>query len=361
VVGAVGQAGGRYELVVVGGGIVGLCVAAEARRRVPEATVAVLDRGRVGGGASAYSPGIQIALGRTEAERRLAARGLRSWRRMLSEGSRAFGRTCDLYWITADPASLRRMHVGRGLRDSTPEALASRLRSLDQPAVPKDHAVLVDECSYSPVSRVVDTLRRQLVEAGCDLREGVEAAELQPNGAEVAVRRRDGSVVAGETAVVALGPWAPASPLMVGAVVTGLRVKKVVSLHLDREPSADCPAIAFHEDYAFLVPMPEEAYWLFSFTSEHWDVDPEPATLRVDAADLEKARRILDRWFPGRAPAVASARVFCDCYSRDSLPVVGRHRHTPSVAFVAAGSGNGFRFAPPCAEEALDLVGLGAR
>jgi glycine/D-amino acid oxidase-like deaminating enzyme len=356
-VGALTAASRRHELVVVGGGIMGLCVAAEAKRRSPDMTVAVLDRGRVGGGASAYAPGIQIAIGRTAAERRLAARGLREWRRMFAEGGWAFGRSCDLFWIAADPATLRAMHVGDGLVDSTPRALASRLASLPPPAVPEGHAVLADRCSYSPVALAAAALRSQLGRDGCAFFEGLEAEGLRAGPAEVAVRNRDGPVVTGERVVVAIGPWAPTSALMADAGVAALRVKKVVSLHLGLEPSPGCPAIAFQEDYAFLVPMPEEGYWLFSFTSDHWDVDPVAGPLRVEQADVDKATGILHKWLPDGVPDVASARVFCDCYSADGMPFAAAHRSSRRVVFVGAGSGNGFRFAPPCAQDALDLLG----
>jgi glycine/D-amino acid oxidase-like deaminating enzyme len=357
-VGALTIAARRYELVVVGGGIMGLCVAAEAKRRAPGIAVAVVDRGRVGSGASAHSPGIQIAIGRTPAERRLAARGLREWRGMFSEGGWAFGRRCDLFWIAADPASLRDMHVGDGLSDAPPRALKSRLASLSPLLVPDGHAVLADRCSYSPVELIAEALRSRLAGSGCVFLEGLEAEGLRPSGAEAAVHNHDGSIVTGESVVVSIGPWAPGSALIADAGLAALRVKKVVSLHLALQPTPDCPAIAFQEDYAFLVPMPEEGHWLFSFTSDHWDVDPIPGTLQVEQSDVDKAMGILRKWFPDGVPEVGSARVFCDCYSADGVPFAALFRGSRRVAFVGAGSGNGFRFAPPCAQDALDLLGV---
>lgn len=137
-----------------------------------------------------------------------------------------------------------------------------------------------------------------------------------------------------------------------------MRVKKVLSLHLVPKPTARCPALAFQEDYAFLIPMPEEAYWLFSLSSDEWDVEPHARSLRVTAADVEKAMSILFRWSPGEVPQILSARVFCDCYTADAMPLVAPHSSGEPVVFLGAGSGNGFRFGPPCAQDALDLLGL---
>jgi glycine/D-amino acid oxidase-like deaminating enzyme len=102
--------------------------------------------------------------------------------------------------------------------------------------------------------------------------------------------------------------------------------------------------------------MIENGYWLFSFTSTHWDVLPISSALRVDDVDVDRGMEILRKWFPVATPGILSTRVFCDCYSSDGIPFVARHRTSEKVAFVGGGSGNGFRFGPPCANDALDAV-----
>lgn len=343
------------DLVVVGGGIMGLCAAAEARTRSPGAAITVVDRGAIGGGASHYAPGIQLSIGRTARERDLAARSLRAWTRMSVDGSLTPGRSCELFWLADDPQLLREMHVSGGPW-STPEGvLGTRLSSLA--IATRGRAVLADRCSYTPVAPLVRDLRRQLEAAGCRFVEGFEASRLSSERAGVHVLRDGGDGISGSAAVVALGPWAPKSPLVprTNEPFRSLRVKKVISLHLAQVPGPECPALAFQEDYAFLVPMVEAGYWLFSFTSDHWDVDPIAETLRVEPADLERARSILSKWLP-HVPEIASARVFCDCYSSDRMPFVATDRSAANVVFVGAGGGNGFRFAPACAEDALDLL-----
>src|SRR5262249_29860807 len=110
-------------------------------------------------------------------------------------------------------------------------------------------------------------------------------------------------------------------------------------------------------DYAFLVPFVEEGYWIFSFASRHWDVEPDKP-LHADVHDFALASEILERRMPGVAPLMAPGRVFCDCYPATGKPLVVRHRSSERVAYLCAGAGNGIRFAPPCAEDALDRIGF---
>jgi glycine/D-amino acid oxidase-like deaminating enzyme len=345
------------DLAVVGGGIMGLCTALEAKRRHPEARIIIIERAGIGGGASHYAPGIQVAIGRTEVERDLARRGLQAWDRLFPQTSRGAGRRCDLFWIASDAADLRSWHVGDGPTPSEPSLLASRLSGFAAAAIPSDRAVLAGWCSYGEVRYVVGELERRLEGINCDICENFEVVDVAPDIVGVALHSSDGRSVRARRAVVAIGPWLPGSALLGAARLQHRpRVKKVVSFHLDRRPTSDCPAIALQEDYAFLIPMIENGYWLFSFTSNHWDVPPVASMLRVNEADVDRGMGILKKWFPDATPSILSTRVFCDCYSADGTPFVAPHRTSRNVAFVGGGSGNGFRFAPPCAEDCLDAV-----
>jgi glycine/D-amino acid oxidase-like deaminating enzyme len=346
-----------YDLAIVGGGVMGLYTALEAKRHYPEARVVVLEKASIGAGASHYAPGIQVAIGRTKVERDLARRGLQAWDRLFPRESWPVGRRCDLFWIASDAASLRDWHVGDGLGPSSSSNLMSRLSCFAAAAIPPDRAVLVDWCSYSPVRDIVGELERRLKGIGCEIRENFDVADVRPDGVGVDILSVDGRTLRAGRAVVAIGPWLPGSRLLSDAQLRHQpRVKKVVSFHLDRRPTPDCPAIAIQEDYAFLIPMIENGYWLFSFTSNHWDVIPLASELHVDEADIEGGMAILKKWFPEVTPSILSTRVFCDCYAADGIPFVAPHRFSRRVAFVGGGSGNGFRFAPPRAEDVLDAV-----
>lgn len=346
-----------HDLAVVGGGIIGLCTALEAKRRHPRARIIVVERAAIGGGASHYAPGIQVAIGRTEDERDLARRGLRGWDRRFPRTSRAAGRRCDLFWITRDATTLRGWHVGKEMIPSERSVLTSRLSGFAAAALPPDAVVLADRCSYGEVRYVVGELEQRLRELGCVVCDNFEVAGVAADAIGINLQSPEGKIVRARRVVVAIGPWLPGSPLVHGARLPHRpRVKKVVSFHLDRRPTPDCPAIALADDYAFLIPMIENGYWLFSFTSNDWDVLPVASALRVDERDIERGMAILKKWFPDATPSIQSTRVFCDCYSADGVPFVAPHRTSRNVVFVGGGSGNGFRFAPPCAEDCLDAV-----
>ena len=351
-----------FDLVVVGAGIAGLYTALEMKRRSPHATVALVDRAQAGKGATAYAPGIQVAYGRDDVERALAERGIDAWRRTFDECAIGEARQCDLIWMTQYPGPLMERHLRHTLGEIQLEQVSDKLRSLPPLKWRSGVFAFFDRGCYSPSDPVATDLRERLVELGCIFFEGVAATAVIAREDRVTVLRRDNECVEGRAAVVAIGPWAPGSALLDGLefhVRASLRVKKVVALHLHTPPTPDCAAVVWLDDYAFLIPFVEGGYWLLSFTSQHWDVTPdEPLTVNAD--DFAIATSIIERWLPDLTPLIGPARVFCDCYSRNGLPLVARHRESERVAYICAGSGNGFRFAPPCAEDALALVGIAA-
>ena len=347
----------QYDLAVVGGGIMGLCTALEAKRRHPRGRICIVERATIGTGASRYAPGIQIAVGRTEAERDLARRGLRDWDRLFPQMSWPVGRRCDLFWIASDVASLRSWHVANGPTAMDRHHLELRLSGLAVAAIPADRAILADWCSYSPVANIAEELARRLNAIDCEIHEDFTVVDVVPDDVAVDLRSADKRMLRSKRVVIAIGPWLPGFHLLSAAQLPARpRVKKVVSFHLDRKPTPDSPAIALQEDYAFLIPMIENGYWLFSFTSRHWDVLPIASTLHVNEADVAVGMAILKKWFPADTPSILSTRVFCDCYAADGVPFVAAHRTSRNVVFLGGGSGNGFRFAPPCAEDALGAV-----
>jgi glycine/D-amino acid oxidase-like deaminating enzyme len=285
----------------------------------------------------------------------LAARGVAAWDRFFAESGEDLVRRCGLIWLAADAMHVQDRHLRAPLVELA--ELTDRVPSVTV-RVPAGTSIFEDRGAYSPVAGVTAAMRTRLSRLGCHFYEHTDVQSIDVSPHHVDVLARDVRIRA-NAAVVALGPWAPASPLLrdMTAEHGRLRVKKVVALHIDVSPTARCAGLVLLDDYSFLIPMKDEAYWLFSFTSQHWDVRPEPL-LQVNADDLAIATPILDRWAPELAKRVSSSRVFCDCYAADPQPRIERHRESDRVVYIVAGAGNGFRFAPPCAEDAIDLLGL---
>lgn len=343
-----------YDLAIIGAGVMGLSAALIATTTHPRDRIAIFERNTVGAGASRYAPGIQINICRNEKEKALIDDSSQFWRRLYPEGRWPVGRDCDIFWLTRHPKELARLSSAGGTTPSTSSALRERLSSLPKFFIPSDTVVELDRGSYSPVEPIVQDLAQRLKGAGVYVyeRTSIESVRQGPNS--IVLQTSDTSVHLARRALLAIGPWLPDSPLAAHLTDRARsRVKKVVALHLAARPTPHCPMIGLFDDYAFLIPMIEEGYWLFSFTSQEWDVRPDSRQLRVSSDDLARATAILERWFACDMPAVASARVFCDCYSDDGVPFSRPAENVTGLHIVGGGAGNGFRFGPACAEAAI--------
>lgn len=110
-------------------------------------------------------------------------------------------------------------------------------------------------------------MAQRLKTIGVSICEGTSIERISQGPSNILLQTSDDREPQG-AAVLAIGPWLPHSPLFEHLTDEPReRVKKAVSLHLAARPPPDCPMIGLFDDYAFLIPMIEEGYWLFSFTS----------------------------------------------------------------------------------------------
>ncbi|MEU3772455.1 FAD-dependent oxidoreductase [Streptomyces sp. NPDC032472] len=168
-----------------------------------------------------------------------------------------------------------------------------------------------------------------------------------------------GETLSAAKAVLAPGPWLadPAWRSLVEPL--GARVKKIVALHVDKAPQAHAGAVVFEDQDAFLLPLHHRGHWLFSCTSQEWDVEPDDIAAGLSAADLAQAHAVLERYAPGLSAHTASGRVFCDAYSPAREPLVRALDDSARVIFAGAANGSGYRLAPAIAAEAADHLGIG--
>ncbi|MGY3591633.1 glycine/D-amino acid oxidase-like deaminating enzyme [Bradyrhizobium sp. USDA 4341] len=343
-----------YDLAVVGAGVMGLSAALIAASDRPEKSIVILERDIIGSGASGFAPGIQINICRNEKESKLFDRGSKFWREIYPGGHWPKGRDCDVFWLTRNPNEFARQSSVGCPTPSTSFALAERLSSLPRFISPSDVAVMLDRGSYCQVDAIVQDMVQRLKIKGVAICESTSIARIRQGPRGILLQAYDESELSAMRAILAIGPWLPESPLREHLTdEPRLRVKKVVALHLAARPTPNCPMIGLFDDYAFLIPMIEQGYWLFSFTSQEWDVKPDRDELRVNSDDLARASAILAKWFSAAPPAVASVRVFCDCYSDDGIPFCRPARDVAGLHVIGGGAGNGFRFGPACAEEAV--------
>lgn len=324
-----GLASAERAIAVVGAGIVGCLIARQLASAGPPAMITVLDRDLVGSGASRRSAGLFLARGASPRTKRMSA------------------------FSHAYYANLKERHPHLPIFPVGATVLTDRGAD---PAT----ARRIDGCHYADVHGLTQAIAA-LARPAVRFAEGVAVTGLTIGRDGVIVHCGSGWQLAVDQVVLAPGPWlaAPAwrdllSPL-------GLRVKKIVAMHIEQQPDPADQVTLFDGEDAFLLPLRHRGHWLFSYACTEWDVDPDQLTGGLSAANVEEARACLRRCVPALAGAAASGRVCADAYSPSREPVVsvleGTHER---VVFAGGASGSGYRFAPAIAAETVSLLYEGA-
>jgi glycine/D-amino acid oxidase-like deaminating enzyme len=348
----------EVDLVVVGAGIIGATVAAQAQRRRPTAKVLLLDRSRVGSGATRHSAAFCPPVGSTPAHRQMAERAARWYTELERTGGAPWHRRLTTYWVVPeseihgfcqefvfDPpvpaatADLARLH------DAYPDLV---IRPFETVWCSRD--VWAGEAEAT--ARALAARLNRANESACW--EGAHVDDVQPEAVSYLVVTRTGQRVRARHVVLATGPWLVDEPGQTRAG-WGLRVKKVAAVHLARRPSAGDPAVVFWDEDAFLLPLPAREVTLFSFYCPTWDVRPD-ADLVLEWPELNGALQVLKARSASMADAAVGSRAFCDGYLPARLPRVAEDPARPGVLLAGGGSGSGFRLAPALAE--LVVAGL---
>jgi glycine/D-amino acid oxidase-like deaminating enzyme len=336
------------DIAVAGAGILGCMVAWELAERSPGASITVLDRDAIGGGATLRSAGLDFPRGGTERVRQMSAasqdryRGLRRTRPglpiypvgmlVLTEG-------------TAPPSGY--LASAGMVRD---ERLPGGIKAPDGVTAWRGSG-----CMYADVPAVALTLARELrTRAG--FREATHVTGLEPAGHQVTLRLGTGETLTAGRVVLAPGPWLTAPAWRDLVAPLGIRVKKVVACHVEQPVMNGDDCVVFAEEDAFLLPLRYRGHWLFSYTSTEWAVDPDELRTGLSPRDVNEAAATLRRYAPGLAGRLTGGRVFCDAYSGTGEPLVRALDDAGRVVFAGAANGSGYRLAPAIAAQAADLL-----
>ncbi|HEY5319153.1 MAG TPA: glycine oxidase ThiO [Solirubrobacteraceae bacterium] len=273
--------GASPDVVVIGGGVIGLAVAWRAAQAgLP---VTVLERGKPGGATSHVAAGMLAPISEsTPTELGLLALGLRgasSYAAFAAELAAASGRdpgylSCGTLAVARDgdeAEALERdfeMRSGLGLevRRLRPSA-ARRIEPALAPAlrlaleVPNDHAI--------DPRRLTAALAQAVERAGGVLRAGIEVDEIVLDGGRVAgVALRGGERVPAGQIVVAAGPWSGQLEGLPSAARVPIRPVKGQILRL-HDPAG--PGLLEHVlrlGSAYVVPRGDGRYVLGATTEE---------------------------------------------------------------------------------------------
>ena len=275
----------RADVVVVGGGVIGLTVAWRARQA--GMSVVVLERDTVGAATSRVAAGMLAPVSEVEfgeSGRRALGLGLRSaamWPVFASELEVASGlsvglRASGTLLVARDSDDARELERQLQLRSSLGLAVrrlrASQARELEPALAPTVRLAIEAPGDHSVDPRLVlAALERACSSAGVELRAHapVTRVELDADRSRVAgVAFADGELVAGDRVVLAAGPWSEQVEGLGAGARVHVRPVKGQTLRL-RDPAGPGlleRVLRFRGGY--LVPRADGAYVLGATVEE---------------------------------------------------------------------------------------------
>ncbi|ANZ21426.1 FAD dependent oxidoreductase [Streptomyces noursei ATCC 11455] len=341
-------------VAVIGGGIIGCLVARRIVHEHPASTVLLLDRDQVGCGASRRSAGLHFPRGTTERVRRMSEFSQEFYEQLRADRPAVPIHPVGMSLVSrADRDELERIYARPVRRDDAPAALDACGAEVRVP--PSASVWDVPGAQYADVHRLVQALVSEL-RPRVDVREGVRVTALEPDEGGVRLGLGTGERLTVDRVVLAPGPWLGEPAWAERVAPLGARVKRIVALHIEHPADAKDRAVVFHDEDAFLLPLAYRGHWLFSYTCQDWDVDPDRVGVGLAAHDVEQARACLGRFAPALASRCTTGRVFCDAYSTSRQPLLRRLDPDGRVVFAGAANGSGYRLAPAIAAEAVQLI-----
>ncbi len=348
-----------YDTIIVGAGIVGAaCAAAFARSGLK---VLVLERGPIGGGATAASMGHIVVMDDSEAQFALTHYSRNLWQELHPQLPQDVEfDPCGTLWVAADDvemAEVRRKEIfftGRGVRVEVLDAqgLAKTEPNL-RPGLAGGLRVLDDAVLYPPCA--ARFFIEQARSRGAEFRGGVEVRALLPAGG---VQLADGSRLSAGCSVNAAGACSP-------ALSPGLPVRKRKG-HLvitDR-----CPGYVHHQilELGYL-----KSAHATGGDSVAFNIQPRKtgqmligSSRQFEAEDTAVDQSILDRMLRRAAeylPSVgnlSAIRVWTGHRptTPDKLPLIGPSRESDRIWLATGHEGLGITTATGTAQLLADLL-----
>jgi len=343
---------GTREVVIVGGGLMGLSAAFHLRRAEPQARVTVLERARVGDAASSASAAGVRVMGRDPAERAMALESLGRWPELDRELDAKTGyRRGGGLRIALDDAGWTeaRATVGEQRKDAVPvelvdAAAAHRLA----PGLSLDcrggvHCPIDGQADAVATVNAWATAARRL---GARIEEGVGADALVVEGARVvSVLRSDGARLPCDVALVAGGAWSAPLLAKIG-VRLPLHGRGLQMLLTDPAPAALTPVVGCFGRPLSLKQLSDGAYLI----GGGWPARvPDEGVNRWQVLDdsvrgsLEVARAVYP---PLASRTVARSWAGIEAFTPDDLPVIGPVNGVDGLLVAAGFSGHGFALVP---------------
>ena len=357
--------GERPDLIVIGGGIIGLAVAWRARER--GMSVTVLERDRAGGGTSRVAAGMLAPVSEVEFGRggeQLLALGMRSaalWPQFAAELASASGEHVGLLrtgtlMVARDADEARELERQAAFRASLELAArrlrASQARELEPALAPTIRLALElpDDHSVDP-RRALAALHGACARAGVAVRERTRVERLLGGVERIeGVQVRGGERLLAGAVVVAAGSWSGELAAAAGLAGVPVRPVKGQTLRL-RDPAG--PGLlrrAIRFEGGYLVPRADGRYVLGATVEERgFDVAPAVGAtyeLLRDCGELVPGISELE---------IEELGVGLRPGTPDNVPVVGRGARD-GLVWATGHFRNGILLAPLTAELVLGVL-----
>lgn len=341
----------KYNIAIVGGGIVGTTIARELIKKHPALSISVIDKKLAGAGASFYSAGVHFPRGASEKVRNMSLFSHNYYQQLADSGQPVYPLAMELITKKSNKIQVEKSYLP--LVDFNQVDTCSH-NFVDLSATEDDDLLVLRGygANYANVFALVNFYLQELRHK-VDYLEGTEVNAIQRDEAGYQLSLSSGVRLHAEQVIVVPGPWINHPLCRDPLAAAGIRVKKIVAMHINIEPEEDASLIVFDEDDAFLLPCHSRKQWLFSYTCTKWDVDPD-AIRPFNAQDLVEARETLARYAPALASHLKDGRVFCDAYSPSREPAV--IQSDDGIIFVSGCNGSGYRLAPAIAADVIHLI-----
>lgn len=354
------------DAVIIGGGVMGLCVALHLAEQGVRRVV-LLEKRCIGAGSSGKSGAILRQHYSHETTIRMSRESLRFYASFDEAHGRDIGfRRTPMLFVCheRDRTALEaNVDLQRSFGVETSTVDAAGLRALEPRAAFEDDSIAAvePEAGYVDPARTLDALQSVCRERGVDVREGARVDDVVVNGDRVTgVRTGDGSAIDSGVVINAGGPWAGLLCRRLGLDLP-LKAIRPEQAYLAPPVSYGAERYIFGDLLTGLYWKPEPAGWTrvgkLSYEGDRDVPDPDSYDEGVSREFIEFCRTRLAR----RVPAYRDAVSWGGCgalytVTPDAHALIGEVPGIGGFYIVSGFSGHGFKMGPAVGAGVAALV-----
>ncbi|WFP65716.1 MULTISPECIES: FAD-binding oxidoreductase [unclassified Mesorhizobium] len=353
------------DVIVLGGGLMGTASAYFLARR--GASVTLIERNRIGSGATVASFGNIRRTGRHLSQLPLAHRSLTLW----GKAKKMLGRDVEFratghIRLIFDDGGLADMRAyaqaarswGLELEELDPRGIRTRFPGLGPDAIAASFSPQDGSGNPRLIAPAFAEAARKL---GAEIIEGAPVEKIERTDSGFLVATSKGPFAA-ECLLNAAGAWGARIAALFGEEVPldarGPQIGVTEPL-----PHRILPVVGIwtrDKHYGAYLRQVERGNIVFGGAAERVPVDLDPGRAKADPMRLPVQLRAVARLLPAIAK-VAVIRTWsgCEGYVRDMLPIMGQSATTPGLFHAFGFSGHGFQLGPGVGEAMAELITTG--